>query len=155
MDDETRFWIAQQASASKHTADIKPLFRKAKAITGKGRNRLISDRAPNFHAAYNREFWTMKYPKTNHIRNIRLQGDRNNNMMERLNGGGRDREKVMRGFKKVNTSALPGYQMYHDYFRPHEGIGNVTPAEKSGIKIKGDSKWITVIQNAKREKEND
>jgi hypothetical protein len=61
----------------------------------------------------------------------------------------------MRGLKKINTSVLPGYQMYHNYFRPHEGIGNVTPAEKCGIKIEGKNKWVTVIQNAKREEKND
>jgi putative transposase len=70
--------------------------------------------------------------------------------MLRLNGEVRDREKVMRGLKKMNTSVLPGYQMYHNYFRPHEGIGNITPAEKCGIKIEGENKWVTLIQNAKK-----
>jgi hypothetical protein len=75
--------------------------------------------------------------------------------MERLNGEVRDREKVMRGLKKINTSVLPGYQIYHNYFRPREGIGNVTPAEKCGIKIDGDNKWATVIQNAKLKDQNE
>jgi hypothetical protein len=73
--------------------------------------------------------------------------------MERLNGEVRDREKVMRGLKNVNTSAT--YQMYQNYFRPHEGIGNVTPAEKCGIKIEGENKWVTVIENGKRDEKND
>ena len=75
--------------------------------------------------------------------------------MERLNGEVRDREKVMRGLKKASNSILPGYQMYHNHFRPHEGIGNVTPAEKCGIKIEGENKWVTVIENAKRDEKND
>jgi hypothetical protein len=70
--------------------------------------------------------------------------------MERLNGEVRDRKKVMRDLKKVNTSVLTGYQMYHNYFRPHEGIGNVIPAERCGIKIEGENKWVTVIENAKK-----
>lgn len=56
----------------------------------------------------------------------------------------------MRGLKKVNTAVLPGYQIYHNYFRPHEGVGNVTPAE-----IEGDNKWVTVIQNAKLKDQNE
>jgi putative transposase len=40
--------------------------------------------------------------------------------MERLNGEVRDREKVMRGLKKDDTPVLIGYQIYHNYFRPHE-----------------------------------
>jgi transposase-like protein len=105
MDDETRFWIAQQVCATKYTADIKPLFRKAKQVAGKRPNVLISDGAPNYNQAFKDEFFTRRNPRSRHIRHIRLQGDRNNNKMERLNGEVRDREKVMRGLKKVNTSA--------------------------------------------------
>jgi putative transposase len=155
MDDETRFWIAQQVSATKFTADVRPLFKKAKEVTGKRPNVLISDGAHNFNQAFKDEFFTRRKPRSRHVKHIRLQGDHNNNKMERMNGEVRDREKVMRGLKKVDTSVLPGYQIYHNYFKPHEGIGNITPAEKCGIKIEGDNKWETIIQNAKREKKND
>jgi putative transposase len=65
--------------------------------------------------------------------------------MERFNGEVRDREKVMRGLKKVNTPILTGYQIYHNYIRPHEGLNNITPAEACGIKIEGKNKWKTII----------
>jgi hypothetical protein len=45
---------------------------------------------------------------------------------------------------------LTGYQFYHNYFREHEGLNRKTPAEIAGIKIDGENKWITVIQNASR-----
>jgi hypothetical protein len=32
--------------------------------------------------------------------------------------------------------------------RPHEGLDNKTLVEKCGIKIEGENKWQTVIQNA-------
>ena len=32
MDDETRFWIAQQVSEHKGTSDVRPLFREARQI---------------------------------------------------------------------------------------------------------------------------
>jgi hypothetical protein len=54
----------------------------------------------------------------------------------------------MRGLKKMDTVVLPGYQMYHNYIREHEGLTGKTPAEVAGIKIEGENKWITVIQNA-------
>ena len=69
--------------------------------------------------------------------------------MERFNGEVRDREKVMRGLKKSTDSGiLDAYQIYHNYIRPHEGIGNVTPAEICGIKVEGENKRKTLIQNA-------
>ncbi|MGH2613445.1 MAG: hypothetical protein ACRDFB_10425 [Rhabdochlamydiaceae bacterium] len=72
----------------------------------------------------------------------------NNNKMERLNGEFRDREKVVRGLKKKDTPILKGYEIYHNYFRPHEGLEGKTPSEACGIKIEGDNKWITLIQNS-------
>jgi transposase-like protein len=153
MDDETRFLIAQQVASSKNVTDITPMFRKAKEITGRRPTTLISDGAPNFHEAYIKEFRTIRNPRTKHIMHIRLQGDHNNNKMERFNGEVRDREKVMRGLKRTETKILKGYQLYHNYLRPHEGIGNKTPAEVCGIEIEGQNKWITMIQNASKSNE--
>jgi hypothetical protein len=70
--------------------------------------------------------------------------------MERFTGEVRDREKVMRSLKIKTTPILTGYQIYHNYIREHQGTANMTPAEKAGIRIQGDNKWITLIQNAKR-----
>ena len=39
-----------------------------------------------------------------------------------MNGEVRDREKVMRGLKRTDTAVLTGYQLYHNYFRPHEAL---------------------------------
>jgi len=148
MDDDTRFWIAQQVADTKYTQDVQPLFKQGIEIASKKPVTLISDGAPNFHNAYKREFFTLKNPRTRHIKDIRLGGKVHNNKMERLNGEIRDREKTMRGLKKMDTPILTGYQIFHNYFREHEGLNGITPAEASGIKIEGQNKWITVIQNA-------
>ena len=66
---------------------------------------------------YNTEYFTLKNPKTRHINHIRLQGDHNNNKMERLNGSIRDREKTMRSLKKMDTPIPKGVQIYHNYIR--------------------------------------
>jgi len=81
-----------------------------------------------------------------------MKDDHQNNKMDRLNGEIRDREKTMRGVKKMNTPILTGYQLYHNYFREHEGLAGKTPAEIAGIKIEGQNKWVTVIQNASKHK---
>jgi putative transposase len=72
----------------------------------------------------------------------------NNNKMERTNEEVRDREKVMRGLKRKDTPILKGYQIFHNYVRPHTALDGKTPAEACGIEFKGDNKWITLIQNA-------
>ena len=116
---------------------------------------MISDGAPNFSDAVKKEFYTLQSSRTKHIRHIRFKGDHNNNKMERLNGEVRDREKVTRGLKKVDSPLLKGYQIYHNYIREHEGLNGQTPAEKCGIKIEGNDKWMTIIQNAKKELKNE
>lgn len=151
MDDQTRYWISMQVAHTKGTEDVRPLFCDGKSIAGKKPLTLISDGAANFADAYVSEFWTNKKPQTTHIRHIHLRKDHNNNKMERLNGEIRDREKVMRGLKRMDTPILKGYQLYHNLFRPHEGLSGQTPADAAGIKIAGQNKWITMIQNASKQ----
>ena len=72
--------------------------------------------------------------------------------MERMNGEIRDREKTMRGLKIDATTILTGYQLFHNYIRPHEALNGQTPAEACGITIEGENKWKTLIQNASKRK---
>jgi len=37
-----------------------------------------------------------------------------------------------------------------NYVRPHEALKGKTPSEVAGIKVEGENKWITIIQNASR-----
>jgi len=115
---------------------------------------LITDGLPAYHDVYTKEFWTMrKDTRTAHINAIKLSGDMNNKM-ERFNGEIRDREKTMRGLKTKETPILTGYQLFHNYIRPHEGLDGKTPAEACGIEIEGKNKWLTLIQNARRTMDN-
>ena len=60
----------------------------------------------------------------------------------------------MRGIKKDDSLMFDGYQIYHNYLRPHMELDGKTPAEKCGIKIEGNNKWLTLIQNASNTKPN-
>ena len=149
MDDQTRFWIAQEVADTKYTADVRPLLQSGMRATGKKPKTFITDGAANFHEAYKKEFWTLNAgARTEHVREIRLSGRVHNNKMERLNGEIRDREKVMRSIKRADTPILAGYQLFHNYIRPHEALNGKTPSEVAGIEIKGKDKWLTIIQNA-------
>jgi len=149
IDDETRYWIAKEVSDRKEGHDASGLFRQAKEVAQTKPKVIITDGLGSYHDAYMKEFWTVKrQDRTLHIKHIHLQGDMNNNKMERFNGEFRDREKVMRGIKKEDSMIFDGYQIYHNYVRPHMSLDGKTPAEKCGIKIEGNNKWITLIQNA-------
>ena len=155
MDDETRFWIAQEVAESKDKHDTRNLLRMSKELMGKKPMTFITDGLESYHDAYKKEFWTLKGPRTEHIRHIKLSGDMHNNKMERMNGEVRDREKVMRGLKQDETPILQGYQLFHNYIRPHEALDGKTPSEVCGITIEGKNKWLTLIQNASNTKAKD
>jgi transposase-like protein len=150
MDDETRFWIAQEVAESKDKHDTRKLLEMSKRLTGKKPKTFITDGLASYHDAYKKEFWTLKGPRTEHIRHIKLSGDVHNNKMERMNGEIRDREKTMRGLKTKDTAILTGYQLFHNFIRPHEGLDGKTPSEACGITIEGQNKWKTLIQNASK-----
>jgi transposase-like protein len=143
MDDETRFMIAQEVGETKDKHDARQLFIRARRLMGKQPKNIITDGLQTYSVASNTIF-----PNAKHIRHIRMQGDRNNNKMERLNGEIRDREKTMRGLKKKRTPILQGYQIYHNFVRPHMALDGKTPSEACGIKVEGQDKWKTLIQNA-------
>ena len=155
MDDETRYWIAQEVADSKHKHDAQGLFHEGKQLMDKIPGVLITDGLPAYHDAFNREFYSRMYPQPRHVNAIKITGhesEANNNKMERINGEIRDREKTMRGLKKKDTSILKGMQVYHNYIKPHEGLDGRTPAEACGIVVNGENKWMTLIQNAAQAK---
>jgi len=54
----------------------------------------------------------------------------------------------MRTLEKTDTAILNGMQIYHNFVRPHEALKGKTTAEVAGIKVEGENKWLTLIQNA-------
>lgn len=147
IDDETRYLIAQEVADTKFKHDARNLFAMGKEMMGKKPEVLITDGLQAYKDAFNKEFGS-NTRDSKHISAIKLKGNMNNNKMERINGEIRDREKTMRGLKKKDTPILEGYQIYHNYIRPHESLDGKTPSQACGIEIKGDNKWITLIQNA-------
>ncbi len=51
-------------------------------------------------------------------------------------------------WRKDASPLIDGYQIYHNYIRPHMALDGKTPSEACGIIIQGDDKWRTLIQNA-------
>jgi putative transposase len=157
MDDETRFLIAQEVAETKDKHDARMLFFRAKRLMEKQPKTLITDGLYAYSIANEQVFCQSDNPAehTKHIRKITLKGKvHNNNKMERMNGEIRDREKTMRGLKRKRTPILQGYQLFHNYIRPHESLDGRTPAEACGIKVEGENKWLTLIQNAQQMKSN-
>jgi hypothetical protein len=64
MDDETRFWIAQEVAQTKFTHDARNLLRTSKELMGKKPLTFITDGLPAYRMAYKKEYWSLKGPRT-------------------------------------------------------------------------------------------
>ena len=127
MDNETRFWIAQEVTDSKFKHDARSLLKMCKGVTKKTPKTFVTDGSPAYHDTFKKEFWTRKNPRTKYIKEIHIKNQvANNNIQERLNGEFRDGEKVFRGLKKDGSSAIAGIQLYHNYVKPHIGLNDDT-----------------------------
>ena len=155
LDDETRYWIAKEVAGDKMSHEApeyaSQLFRQGKEVAGKKPVTLITDGLHAYHLAYKREFYAHEKPVTQHVEHIAWQKAKGNQKMEAFNGTVRSREKVMRSLKREDSPILDGYQIFHNHMRPHMALDGKTPAELAGIEVKGENKWLTLIQNASRQ----
>ena len=75
MDDETRFWIAQEVGNRKECHNARELLQKAKQVTGTKPKVFITDSLGSYAESYRKEFWTVKRAnRTLHICYIHRQG---------------------------------------------------------------------------------
>jgi len=97
-------------------------------------------------------FWTLKNPRTQHVRVPNIRDRSNNNMVERLNGTVRQRNKVMRGLDHEDSAQtmLDGMRIYYNFIRPHMALNGKTPAEKAKISKLGNNKWKSLIKKSKQ-----
>ena len=99
MDEGSRYQLAGIISKERRITDARKAFKRAK---NNGRHNhpkyIVSDGLQAYKKAIRKEFIPYK-TKIKHLHNAGISKEVNNNLMERLNGTVREREKVMRGFK--------------------------------------------------------
>jgi putative transposase len=81
-----------------------------------------------------------------------------NNIIERLQGTQRDRTKVLRHFKRIETAQvkLDGFRGIYNFVRPHMGLKGQTPAEAAGVatpEMSGASRLEALVRAGARKVE--
>lgn len=150
MDDESRYWLASDMAETKFQHNADTLLKLTKKTIGRNPVHFVTDGLPAYMKSSKKIFGK----KINHIRHIHIQKDMNNNKMERLNGEIRDREKVFRGLKKIDTSIIDGMKVYYNFTKKHGALKGKTPSESDLIKVDGKNRWKTIIENASLYKAN-
>jgi len=114
-------------------------------------DRVVTDGLHSYEDAFKKEFFTLRNPRTKHVRMPRFIDRTNNNLVERLNGTIREREKVMRGLKQEESAQkiLEGFRAYYNFIRKHQSLRGKTPAEMANIDLGLEgNKWLELIRKA-------
>lgn len=67
----------------------------------------------------------------------------NNNRIERMNGTLRERIKVQRGWKTLQTPLAEGQRIAYNFVKPHMTLNGQTPAQAAGLNVKGWKELLT------------
>jgi Integrase core domain len=92
---------------------------------------IVHDGLSSYVEAFQKELFAAHNPQNKNIRSIGLNEKGLNPILERLNGTVRDRETVMRGLDNAEAAQdlIDAMRIHYNFIRPHQVIGNQTPAE--------------------------
>ena len=154
MDHETRFLLASQISQKRMVEDARTVFQSARGVAKADPKIMVTDGLPAYIKAFKKEFFTLKGPRAKHIRKPHFTDPTNTNMVERMQGSIREREKVMRSIKIEDSDVVEGYRIYYNFIRPHMSLDGKTPAEVAGLDLglEGD-RWLSLIKQSAEDKE--
>jgi transposase-like protein len=151
MDQETRFMLAMRLTEHREIEDAKALFREAKNRARKRPETITTDGLPSYINAYYKEFRTLKKPRTEHVRHIRFEDQKNINLIERFHGTVRERDKVMRALDSDKSAPkfVDGFSIYYNFLKLHMSLEGRTPAEAAGLDLKlGQNRWLSLVRRS-------
>ena len=143
IDYDTRFLLATRISRSRTTQDAQMLYDRAVKTAGKEPDKVITDKL----ASYLDVRWGKD---TEHIRSRPFAVENNTQLIERFHETLKQRTKVMRGLKNMETAQdfINGWLVHYNYLRPHTALDDKTPAEVAGIDFPYKN-WADIIRRHK------
>jgi len=148
MDEKTRFNLVSMITKTRETQDAKKVFRQSKKVGNKKPRVMVTDGLHSYKGAFKKELFD-HHQSCKHIADVALQ-ESLNNVLERMHGSIREREKVVRGLKVDETPIIPMNQIYYNFIRPHQGLQGGTPAEMAGIGIEEENRWMKLLNASTR-----
>ena len=139
----TRFILASDHWPDKLNHDDTLLLKKLVERLGKVSLLLLSDGLKGYKIGYRNTMKTGPKLITIHIPDASV-----NNRHERHNGETQRYKAGSRGYNSDEPGLFLLEEVYHNFLRPHMGLNNMTPAEKSGIHIPRPDKLLTLIRRA-------
>ncbi len=130
IDYKTRYLLATRISRSRGTGDAQMLYDRAVKMAGKQPDKVITDKLASY--------LDVRYGKaTEHIQGKPFAVENNTQMIERFHETLKQRTKVMRGLKNIESAHdfIDGWLVHYNYLRSHTALNDRTPAEVAGIAL--------------------
>src|SRR4030043_1929337 len=145
IDEKTRYLLASRLTESRATKEAALVMNEAKRRAGKSPKRILTDKM----GAYIDGIELVFGADTKHIQSTPFTDVNSTNIVERFQGTLKDRTKVVRGFKNMDTARLltEAWLIHYNFFKEHETLGNIPPAVRMGATPIKD--WTEVISQTK------
>ena len=147
IDSDTKFLVSSHVSDTRGTEDAEAVMKKAQDKTTQPPEFIISDKLASYIEGIDRVFGTDMWYKESQG----FAGRIVTRLIDRFHGTLRDRAKIMRGLKSINTAKLAtdGWLVHHNFFRPQPSLENKTPSEVAGIKFPYRD-WTEIVKGGKK-----
>jgi len=145
IDEKTRYLLASRLATSRTIKEAALVMNEAKRRAGKSPKRIITDKL----AAYIDGIELVFGADTKHIQSKPFTDVNSTNIIERFHGTLKDRTKVVRGFKNMDTARLltQAWLVHYNFFKEHTTLGDIPPAVKMGATPIKD--WAEVVSQTK------
>lgn len=150
-DHDTRFLLASRVSQRREIQDARAVFQDGKKLMEKRAIAVVHDGLQSYNEAFDKEFFTLKGPRTMNIRSVGQRDEGLNQSIERIHNTIREREKVMRGMDSDRTAQIltDGIRINYNFIQPHMGLDGKTPAQVAGLDLQlGGIRWKELIKRA-------
>jgi len=148
IDIKSRFLLASHISEKRTIEDALVLMQKAAMKAGKPPRRIITDKL----AAYLDGIELAFGADTKHVQSKPFTVVDSTNIIERFHGVLKDRLNVVRGFKNMETTKIltDAWLVHYNFFKEHEALGNISPAQKMGIRVPFKD-WAEVLEQTRQD----
>lgn len=131
LDEKTRFLLASRIALARTTHDAEMVMKEAQRRAGKAPSQVLTDDNRSYDDGLELAFGA----ETEHVKTRPFKSGDSTQKVERYHGTYKDRVKVMRAFKDVETLIQfnDGWLVYYNYFKTHESLNGKTPAEEAYV----------------------
>ncbi|MDP2949516.1 MAG: IS6 family transposase [Chloroflexota bacterium] len=142
IDEGTRFLLGTHLSVSRRLSDAIAILNMAKRRSKTTPRFILSDGLAAYPDAVEQVFGA----SARHVKMQGLTSEINTNLIERFHGTLKERTKVMRGLKTMDSALtiLNGFVLNYNFLRPHMTLDGKPPAEAAGVEVPFRS-WIEFV----------